>query len=471
MRILFVVIDYLTTPMGVLYLSSIAKRMGHEVDVTCIHLPSFVNDAREFEPDVIGYGIVTGSHNPFIEINRKLKEYIDFQGIFGGSHCTFFPEVIHEDGVDSICRGEAEEAFADYLNVLDTGESPEKIDNWWFKKNGKIIENPLRALNEDLDSIPFPDRDLFRRFGNLRNEKTAFVITTRGCPYNCSYCFQHAFREMYQGKGKLIRSRSVDNVLDEVQEIKEKFPLQLVIFIDDTFNLDEEWLREFSEKYPTKIGLPYHCLLRGNLVTENVVRYLSSSGCVSVKMAIESADDDLRNGVLNRGISKEKLLNAASLIKGSKMKLLTQNILGIPGGSLEKDLETLKMNITIKPSYLFATLMQVYPKTKICEYAKKTGVYDGDTSSIPQSFFHRSVLKIPDKEKIERLRMLFALVVELPFLFRIIHFLIRLPLDKVYDLADRLWKGFCLKRRIFPYRLTPKEYIRSVIIYLKANYY
>jgi anaerobic magnesium-protoporphyrin IX monomethyl ester cyclase len=202
-----------------------------------------------------------------------------------------------------------------------------------------------------------------------------------------------------------------------------------------------------------------------------VVRFLSGSGFVSVKMAIESADDDLRNGVLNRRISKERLFEAAKLIKSSGMKLLTQNILGIPGGSLNKDLETLKMNIEIKPSYLFATLMQVYPKTKICEYAKKTGVYDGDTSTIPASFFHRSVLKIPDKEKVERLRMLFALVVEYPVLFRIIRLLINLPLDRIYDLADRLWKGFCLKKRIFPYKLTLREYIQSAIIYLKANYY
>jgi len=471
MKILFVVIDYLTTPLSVLYLSSIAKKKGLDVDVDSIHLPSFMENFRNYKPDIVAYSLITGAHKPFLEINKKLKKEMEFKALFGGPHCTFYPEVIKEDGVDGICRGEGEEAFIDYLGAIKDGKNLYDIPNWWFKNNGEIIENPLRPVNENLDSIPFPDRDLFLKFKGLRNEKTAFVITSRGCPYNCSYCFNHAFREIYQNKGKTVRFRSVDNVIEEINEIKEKLPVEMIIFQDDTFNLNKEWLKEFSEKYKDKVDIPYHCHLRANLVTEDIAKNLKDSGCISVKMAIETADDELRNDVLKRGITKKHIVNACNIIKKNGIHFLTQNILAIPGGSLEKDFKTVKLNMEIKPDYLFATLMQVYPKTQICEYAKKIGVYDGETSALPASFFHKSVLKIKDREKIERLRMLFPLIVEFPFLYPLAKILIKIPLDPLYTLADKLWKGYCIKHRIYPYKLTLKEYFNSLKIYFKANYY
>ncbi|MBU1626197.1 radical SAM protein, partial [bacterium] len=214
-----------------------------------------------------------------------------------------------------------------------------------------------------------------------------------------------------------------------------------------------------------------HCHLRANLVDEEVIRNLHEAGCISIKMAIETADDELRNKVLKRGISKEQIFTACNLLKKYNIKFLTQNILGIPGGSLEKDFETLKMNVKIKPDYLCATLLQVYPKTQISEHAKNCGIYDEATSSVPASFFHKSVLEIKDKKKVERLRDLFLLIVEFPMLLHITKFLISLPLDSLYYFADKVWKGYCNKHRIYPYKLTPKEYFDSLIIYFKANYY
>ena len=141
MKILFVVFDYLATPLGVLYLSKIARNAGHQVDVGAIHLSSFMKDAIEYKPDIVAYSLITGAHQQFLDVNRKLKEHIDFLGIFGGPHCTFFPDVINEKGVDAISRGESEEAFAEFISAVEEGKSPDNISNWWIKKNGNIIQN------------------------------------------------------------------------------------------------------------------------------------------------------------------------------------------------------------------------------------------------------------------------------------------------------------------------------------------
>ena len=116
-------------------------------------------------------------------------------------------------------------------------------------------------------------------------------------------------------------------------------------------------------------------------------------------------------------------------------------------------------------------MLQVYPKTEIGRIAKECGMYNEDEAELPASFFHKSVLEIEDRKKVERLRDLFLIIVVFPILHPFVKFLIRLPLDKFYYFADKVLKGYCNKHRIYPYKLTFKEYIQSLIIYFKADYY
>jgi radical SAM superfamily enzyme YgiQ (UPF0313 family) len=473
LKILLLTHDLITVPLGISYISSISKLAGHEVTATALNTGDLLEKVNEFAPDVVAFGCTTGFHRKYLEAAAKIKSKFDIITVMGGAHPTFFPEVLEEsEQLDFVIRGEAEEAFPQLLEALESKRSLDSVGNLRFIRDGNVIQNPLLPLCEDLDSIPFPDRRMLDSYEEKLNSKALFVITGRGCPYDCSYCFNHAFNKLYNGLGRQCRRRSVLNVILEIEEIRKDNPgLQMIVFQDDIFILDREWVFEFCREYNERIDLPFHCHLRANLVDSEIAAELKKAGCISVKMAIESASDRLRNGLLNRNMSRETIENACRAVKDAGIVLVTQNILAIPTGTLEDDLETLALNCSIEPDFAFATLMQPYPRTEIGKFCVENGFMEDDSESTPDSFFDRSILRIPDRKKRERLRKLFALAIEYPMLRDNVRTLINLPLDPVYDIMDKLWKGYCIKQREFPYKLTIGEYIRSIITYFRSSYY
>ncbi len=464
----------MTVPLGVSYISTVSKLAGHVVTAAALNESDLLETVREFAPDIVAFGCTTGFHRKYLEAVDKIRKDFDVITVMGGAHPTFFPETLEEnDQLDFVVRGEAEEAFLQLLEALEGKRSLESVGNLRFIREGNVIQNPLLPLCEDLDSIPFPDRKMLGRYEEKLNSKAIFVIAGRGCPYDCSYCFNHSLHKLYNGLGRMCRRRSVENVIQEIEKIRSDNPeLQMVIFQDDIFILEREWVFEFCRVYTERIGLPFHCHLRANLVDDDITEELKKAGCVSVKMAIESASDRLRNGVLNRNMSRETIEQACRAVKDAGIVLVTQNILGIPTGTLEDDLETLSLNCSIEPDFAFATLLQPYPKTEICKFCIENGfMEEKDSADAPDSFFDCSILRIPDRNRRERLRKLFALAIEYPMLRDNIGTFINLPLDPVYDIMDKLWKGYCIKQREFPYKLSAAEYIRSVITYFRSRYY
>jgi anaerobic magnesium-protoporphyrin IX monomethyl ester cyclase len=475
MRVLFVVNDCLTMPLGVGYLGAYARRAGHEIRLCAMLHDDPVQVAREYGADLVGFTATTGIHKRYLAMARNLKERLPGTLIvMGGAHPTFFPEVLEQNPcLDAICLGEGEEAFVEFLDAVSRGGDHTSVRNFWVRTSrGDIVRNDLRPLIADLDSIPFPERSMWEIYGEKMTFKTPFVIASRGCPYRCSYCFNHAYNKLYAFDGKVVRRRSVGNVIEELLELKSRYELGMIVFQDDIFILDRDWVVEFGKLYKTRIGIPFHCHLRANLVDRDIVAALADAGCVSIKMAIESADDGIRNGILKRGMSLEQILEATRLVREAGIVLVTQNILGSPGEDIDKALMTLDLNIRCRPSFAFATLLQPYPRTEIGEYAREQGLLRSEPSEADHtSFFDASMLRIEHQERFERLRMLFAIVVENPWLRKLVPALVRLPLDPLYGLADKLWKGFAVKHREMPYKLTFREYVRSVRTYLATGYY
>ena len=472
MRVLFVTqqIDY--EPHGIMHLSSALKAAGHEVALAVDALEDPVRVAQEFQPGVIGYSVITGSHRYYYQLNSRLKEEVDFFSAFGGPHPTFFPEMIEEEGVDGLCIGEGEEALVDLANSLEVGGFDPTIPNWWFKVNGKVIKNSVRPLVDHLDSLPLPDRDLvYSKDPIYRHSKIKHFISGRGCPYNCTYCFNHAFSEIYKGKGKRFRQRSVDNVMEELRQVKEAYPLEFVIFVDDTFVLSKEWLGEFAEEYPKKIGFPFFCNTRANLVTEEQVRLLKKAGVFCVGMGIEAGNDRIRNELLERNMSREQILNACRLLYEGGINLTTTNMLGLPTGSLEDDFATLQLNIECRPAYAHAFLFQPYPRTELGEFTRREGWMMGTLDDVGEVMWDRSVLRFPPREKrqMENLQRFFAIAVEWPRLLPLIRFLIKLPRNRLFWLVHKLWKGYALGTRVHPARLSLRGYIEIVRHYMRIK--
>lgn len=475
MKVLLLVNDCLTMPLGVGYLGAVARRAGHEVRLGVMIHDDVVDRARSFGADVVGFTATTGFHTRYLSVAEALKKAIpSLIVVMGGPHPTFFPEVIDRSPMlDAVCVGEGEEAFVDFLDALQHGRDHTRIDNFWVRTpHDGIVRNRLRPRIENLDSIPFPDRTLWHPYARRMTLKTPFVMASRGCPYRCSYCFNHAYNRLYDFDGRMLRRRSVGNVIAELAELKANSPVQLIVFQDDIFILDGDWIAEFARRYRKEIALPFHCHLRANLVTKEIVTGLAEAGCVSVKMAVESADDGIRNTLLKRGMSREQIVRAARLVRDAGIVLVTQNILGNPGETIAKALETLRLNIECRPSYAFATLLQPYPRTEIGEYVREKGLLGDEPSEASHvSFFDRSMLLLPERAKMERLRMLFPLVVEWPALGHVLPLLLRLPLDGAYGVADKLWKGYAVKHREMPYRLSVREYVSSLRAYFSSRYY
>src|SRR3989338_2691250 len=334
MKILFIV-DLGThlgiKPPGIMYLSSSLKRGGHEVRVVDISNSNLDRCVLDYSPHFLAYSTWSGSDEEFLKINNHLKGILNnnVTSIFGGPHPTFFPDFINEEGVDVICRGEGEEAIAELANALAEEKSIVGIKNLWVKEKGKVFQNPLRPLIADIDKLPFPERGLIYRYKSSRDNPIKNFITTRGCPYKCSYCFNDGFYTMYGlANRKLVRSRSVKNVLDEIQVVKGKYPLKLVYFQDDILSLHSDF-SSLMEKYSKEIGVPFHAHMRPDLINERIVNLLAKGGCLSITMSLESANDSTRN-LLKRGLTKEHVYAASKMLHKYGIKFRLENMLGLP---------------------------------------------------------------------------------------------------------------------------------------------
>lgn len=445
MKILFTYITHPVEPLGIMYLSSYLKQYGHETKLVRIDQENVVEVVSNFKPDVIASQAMTGGHLDTIEFFRKLKQKFEFISVMGGSHPTFYPKVIEEEGVDVCIQGEAEDALADLMNALEKGEDYTKIQNLLVKKDGKVYYNQMRHLREDVDNIPFPDRDIAYEHEIWRKQPIRHFIACRGCAYRCTYCFNNTIAKIYEGKGNWVRWRKIDLIIKEIKEVFDKYGGKFVYFQDDIFIMNKPWLQEFAEKYKKGIGIPFHCHVRPNLVDDKSADLLSKAGCFSVHMALETANDDLRNSILQRNMPKETVYEAANNLHRHGIKIMLQNMVGLPGSTLKDDLETLKMNMKIKPLYAWVSIFQPYPGLELTEYAAKHGYLDIDFDKIDKKFFENSVLKIEKIRQREHLQKWFGIAAEHPIFYYsgLLHLIINMPRNSVVKKAYIwAWKKF-----------------------------
>ena len=290
----------------------------------------------------------------------------------------------------------------------------------------------------------FPDRDIVFKYHSIMDGPIKHFISSRGCPFNCSYCFNQSYAEIYKDKGKRVRFRSVDNLLNEVKLVVDSSPTKVVYFQDDTFILNPTWVGEFAEKYKSRIGLPFHCHTRANLVTEQIVLDLKNAGCYSVHLAAESGNERVRREVLNRNMTDTQIYSAVDLFKKYEIKIMLQNILGLPFTTLKNDFETLELNIKCQPDYAWASIFQPYPKTTLGQRCVDSLLYVGDFSDLANNFFDGSPLNIPNKNELANLQKLFAFTVTHPELYTSgkLAKIITIPHDKIKDKLKILYDDF-----------------------------
>ncbi len=452
-------------PLGAMLLTSLLKARGHEVRLFFSSDLYWLRNLISFGPRIAAYSVLSGSQSATLNINRLIKASTSVFTLAGGPHATFFPEMIEAEGVDAVCVGEGEQAFLELVECLECGKDISGIRNLWVKDRGTIHRNPVRPLIQDLDGLPFPDREfIYGVDPYLRHSKIKRFLCSRGCPLQCTYCFNRSFKEIYRGE-RILRWRSAENLVEEIAQVKSVYPLELVRFVDDIFILPPvSWLEEFARFYRRRIQLPFVCNLQVKLVTEEKVRILKQAGCTAVYMAIEAGNDWIRNSLLDRKITKQEMMDAFDLVHRHGISIAAENILGLPGASLETDIETLELNTRCRVDNPIATLFQPYPKTKLGEYALREGYFHGNFELLEESYFGRSPILFAshrEKRQIENLHRFFGFAVTHPRALPLIRHLIKLPPNRAFDLFHRLWDSFCKSRKIFKMKMGLRDYLSA----------
>ena len=395
-------IDY--EPQGIMSISAVLKEAGHDVQLTIAAQEDPIEIARHYQPDIVGYSMMTGSQHYYFKLNRAIKESLNGYApisIFGGPHATFFPDIVQEEGVDGVCVGEGEGPVVDLANSLNNGGFDPNIPNWWFDVEGEIVKNPVRPLIRKLGDLPMPDRDLvYSKHRPTAISPIKHFMASRGCPYNCTYCFNHAWYQIYT-REKRGYQRSVESVIEEVNWVREHYPLEQVVFLDDLFIIFVDWLEEFAEEFPKQVGLPFFANVRSNLITPEKVALLKKAGANTVSMGIEAGNDRLRNDLLKRKMSRETIIESGRMLHEAGINLTATNILALPTGTLEDDIDTMRLNAEAKVKYAHAFLFQPYPATELGEFTKQNGHMAGSFEDIGAIAWDSSILVRGDKEKNE----------------------------------------------------------------------
>lgn len=424
--------------MGTMQISAVLKAAGHECDLLIGGRASdFLPGLLEIKPDVIAFSVMTGGHEWVAEVAGEIKQRLGCLVVCGGPHATFFPEFIRNEGVDIVCRGEGEGALLDLASAIASGSDFSGIANLWVKlPDGTLRQNDVRPLVTDLDSLPWPDRGLYRRYPALTGSGVKVFISSRGCPFDCSFCFNHQMMELYRGKGSYVRHRSPESLLREIEEVTANAKTSRICFADDTFALDKQWLRKFLPAYGELIGLPFHCLVRINQIDEETAGLLAENGCAAVFWGLESGDEAIRTGLLDKGIDDLQIRQGAALLRKHGIRFRTYNILGFPGETLEQAIKTLQLNIEIKTDYPWCSLFTPYPGTRLEEYARQGGFLSSDIcgQKIGRSFHGQSLLENPERDRIVNLHKFFQTTVALPSLLPLVRMLIRLPPNPLFQL-------------------------------------
>ena len=448
---------------GPMWLSAVLKKDGHQTSIAGVNYNEVEKTCMEFKPDIVAFTTFSGGQNRYLDWNRRLKQKFKLYSMFGGPHVTFSPEMIEEEGVDAVCRGEGFEAMPEFINKLEKGEDITNVKNWWVKVDGKIYKNEQRPLIKDLDILPPPDRSLYDRYKDYRLARTATVMTSQGCPFNCTYCHNHQLHKMRLKGDPIFRQRSVDHVIEELKGLKRDYPkVEYLIFRDEILTVNPKWIKESAEKYPKEIGIPFYCLMRPEIIKEEVIDDLIKAGIFYVGIGVESGNDFIRNKVLNRKMTKEQIIRGMKILRDKKVMFSMYNIAGAPHETLETAMETWALTVKCKPTFCDAFLMTPYPKTEIYDYSVANGFFNPDMK-FPETYHERIILDLKDRPQLENFMHLLGVAVEFPWMMPLIkNVLIKLPLRPVYNSIRKFWKGYVYRYRIYPYKVSASESVRII---------
>lgn len=391
-------------PLGLAYLAAVLRKDGHEVlicDADCNVNPSKMDFTRledsyplylealkddnhhvwkemrerihNFKPDIVGITVWTTFAASAFKIASLCKEYDrSVPVVMGGPHISIKHDEVMKicSDVDFLIRGEGEKTFVELAKALeskDNAKDLKDINGISYRQNGEIIHNPDREFIQYLDTIPFPARDLLLNKDSYNSEDMGLLMTSRGCPYNCSYCATSIWK-------RKTRYRSVDNVINEIKLVIDKYGTCQFTFKDDSFTVNKKRVLELCDRLiKEKIKINWDCNTRVNLVDEELLKKMKKAGCNSIKVGIETGSEKILK-LMNKNITLEQCRRAANLFRKVGIHWTGYFMMGLPSETKDDIDATLKFMKELKPDYASLSVYEPFPGTELFETGIKKGL-------------------------------------------------------------------------------------------------
>ena len=398
MRVLFIVPHSnvyrtevnLNEPLGVCYVAAAVREQGHEVkllhrvDPTALPLEAFRAECRRFGPDVVAMSTMTESHGNGLALLAAVKDGRPVTTVLGGVHVTGYPEAVQDPRVDFGISGEGERAFPALLRRLEAGDTaPDDIPGL-LRKGETGLEAPLPFERiRDLDTLPRPIRDGLprKRYRNyqaaatvrLSGQRLAAVAASRGCPFDCIFCPNQRLTR------RILITRSVEGVMEEVEALVRDRAANLINFNDENFGYRRSWLRAFcAEKARRRLTVPYFANVSISDMDAERISLLVRSGCAMTNVGIESGDDEALSRI-HKQISTEQAVRVLREMRRAGLAVTANFLIGFPWEDPDAIRRNTRTARRLEAMWLGLNVVTPYPGTRLREMLEEEGFeIDGD---------------------------------------------------------------------------------------------
>lgn len=362
-------------PLGLAYLAAALEERGHEGDIIDLE----VERVRPEDIPWSGYAVVgISSDTPRYKSAIGLAKMAKNAGctvVLGGYHPTFADEETLSTGVvDYVVRGEGELTLVRLIERISRGEEPSDVPGLSYLKNSSVVRTGPPEAPQDLDSQPFPARHLLRmdryRAKMLDGRPVTTVVTSRGCPYGCSFCSSSAF------SGRRWRARSPESVVKEVDEVSKVYGFHAIAFMDDNFSLNPLRVVDICRGLIKRsLDLRWWCFSRADTVAKNedMVKWMARAGASMVFLGLESGSDEVLEGY-GKKASVSVGARAVEVLRRHGIRIWASFIIG----ALEDTLETIRNTVSyarrLAPDIAEFSILTPFPGTRLYEKAASLGL-------------------------------------------------------------------------------------------------
>lgn len=327
-------------------------------------LESVVSSTR---PDVVGISSKIPDLRITLNVLRIVKG-IDNKTVtvVGGPAGTTCPDLVLRDPkVDFVVRGEGEITIVELLEIIKLANNDfEKIDGLSFRSNDVVIHNKNRSLIENIDELPFPDREslLFSEQRSLtdRQEIMSHLVTSRGCPYLCTYCANTAIWGT-----RNIRLRTPESVVEEIIHLRDTYGVSRVTLWDDHLTTNKKRVVDFCNLLINEnVGVKWLSFARANTIDSELLNLMEKAGCYELQIGVESGSDRILT-MVNKGVTLDQMRNAAKLLRKSGIRWHCFLMIGFPTETRDEMQATIEFLYQLKPDSVQLSVVTPYPGTKL----------------------------------------------------------------------------------------------------------